>query len=127
MTLLFGVFGSRAQEMDVIEMQCPEGHRADDFPFWEYIENNAIRTADEYAMDRNPDATFILADVESVFQFAGEYVGEYLVKLAMDGTTGVSFAMLKPNFSFCGDPERLDDSRSDLFSVVIAKHNGQPF
>jgi hypothetical protein len=124
---LFGGVDPLAQGLDVIEKQCPKGQRADDFAFWVFIENSAIRTADEYAMDRNPDATFVLADVDPVFQFAGEYAGNYLVKLVMDGTTGVSFAMLKPNFPFCGDPDGLDDSRSDLFSVVIAKHNGHPF
>ncbi len=35
--------------------------------------------------------------------------------------------MLKPNFPFCADPAGLDDSRSDLFTVVNAKHNGRPF
>jgi hypothetical protein len=123
----FGGLSSFAQDMNVFEKQCPKGQRADDFPFWEFIENNAVRTADEYAMDRNPDATFVLAEVEPVFQVAGDHAGHYLVKLVMDGTTGVSFAMLKPNFPFCGDPEGLDDSRSDLFSVVTAKHNGRHF
>lgn len=121
---------AKAQEsnpMAVFEKRCPEGQRADDFPAWEYIANNAKRTADEYAAERNPMATFILAEVDPVFQAAGDYAGEYLVKLVMDGSNGTSFAMLKPNFPFCADPAGLDDSRLDLFTIVVAKHNGQPF
>ncbi len=113
--------------MAIFDKRCPEGQRADDFPAWEYIANNARRTADEYAMERNPIATFVLAKVDPVFQAAGEHAGDYLVKLAMHGSGGVSFAMLRPNFPFCADPADLDDSRSDLFAVVDAKHNGQPF
>ncbi len=128
--VVLGNSGVSAQEGDpiaVFEKQCPKGQRADDFPAWQYIANNAIRTADEYAMVHNPMATFVLAKVDPVFQVAGEHAGEYLVKLVIDGSGGTSFAMLKPNFPFCADPAGLDDSRSDLFSVVNAKHNGRPF
>ena len=128
--VVFGNWEASAQESDslaVFEKQCPEGQRANDFPFWKYISNNAIRTADEYAMDNYPAATFVLARVDVTFQIAGEYEGEYLVILVMKGTTGTSFAMLKPNFPFCADPAGLDDSRSDLFTVVVAKHNGRHF
>lgn len=111
----------------VFEKQCPKGQRADDYSFWKYIANNATRTADAYAMKRDPRATFVVAKVDVVFQVAGEHAGKYLVKL-LDGTSGrTSFAMLLPNFPFCADPKNLDDSRHDLFTVVIAKFNGRPF
>ena len=121
---------AEAQKRDpiaVFEKQCPKGERADEYPGWKWIANNAVRTADEYAMDRNPQATFVTAEVETVFQFAGEYAGEYLVKLLQDGPAGTSFAMLRPSFPFCVAPSSLDDSRTDLFTVVVAKFNGKPF
>jgi len=104
--------------------RCEQGQRADDFPGWEFIANNARRTADEYAIQNNPAATFVIADVDAHFQVAGEYEGIYLVKLLYHAGDATDFAMLKPNFDFCGDPERLDDSRADLFTVVVAKRNG---
>ncbi len=122
-----GASAQQSVSTAVFEKQCPAAQRADDFPAWEYIANNAKRTADNYAMERNPNATFILAKVEPVFQLGGDYAGEYLVRLVMDGSEGTSFAMLKPNFPFCTDPAGLDDSRSDLFTVVTAKHDGRPF
>jgi hypothetical protein len=72
-------------------------------------------------------ATFVFAEVEPLFQVAGEYAGRYLVKLVAHGPSGISFAMLLPNFPFCEDPSTLDDSRSDLFTVVNAKFHGRPF
>lgn len=126
----FALPGTNAQTnnpLAVFEKQCPKGQRADDYPFWKYIANNAKRTADEYAMNRDPRATFVVAKLEVVFQVAGEHAGKYLVKL-LDGASGrTSFAMLKPNFPFCVDPSNLDDSRRDLFTVVTAKFNGRPF
>lgn len=125
LAITLGAAGAQADS--VFEKKCPKGQSADDFPFWEFIANNAKRTADEYAVERNPMATFVLAKVDPVFQAAGDHAGEYLVKLIMDGSSGTSFAMLKPNFPFCADSAGLDDSRSDLFTVVIAKHNRRPF
>lgn len=117
-----------AQDLtEILEKRCAEGQAANDYPSWEFVANNAVRTADEYAMDRNPNATFVQADVEPVFQMAGEHAGEYLVKLLAQGSFGTSFAMMRPNFDFCADPAELDDSRADLFSVVSAKLNGKPF
>ncbi|WP_133176193.1 hypothetical protein [Pelagivirga sediminicola] len=107
--------------------ECADGNRADNFPFWEYIANNAVRTADSYATERNPAATFVFADAEPVYQHGGEYVGEYLVRLVAVLGSNTNFAMLRPNFDFCGDPEHLDEVREDLFTVVIAKHNGREF
>lgn len=117
-----------AQDLSkILDKRCTEGQGADKYPSWEFIANNAIRTADQYAINHNPNATFVKADVEPVFQVAGEYAGEYLVKLVADGPFGVSFAMMRPNFNFCADPAQFDDSRSDLFSVISAKLNGKPF
>ena len=127
LAIAFGTPGADAQTGSVFEKQCPKGQRADDYPAWEFIANNAVRTADKYAMDRNPQATFILAKVEPVFQVAGDYAGEYLVKLVAGGSGRTSFAMLRPKFAFCADPSNLDDSRPDLFTVVNAKFNGRPF
>jgi hypothetical protein len=78
-------------------------------------------------MNRNPSATFVFSEAEPVFQVAGEYAGTYLVKLLADDPSGTSFAMLRPNFPFCENPSNLDDSRTDLFTVVSAKFNGRPF
>lgn len=118
---------SEGSAESVFDKRCPKGQRADDYPFWEYIANNAKRTADEYAMDHNPSATFIVAKVDPVFQAAGEHAGEYLVKLLANSPGATSFAMLRPNFDFCADPSGLDDSREDLFTVVNAKFNGRLF
>lgn len=123
----FATDNSAAQDMTVFESECAKGQAADDYPAWEFIANNAVRTADEYAMRRNPKATFILADVAPVFQIAGEYAGEYLVRLVAESSFGTSFAMLRPNFEFCANPAKLNDGRSDLFWVVNAKLNGKPF
>jgi hypothetical protein len=109
------------------EKRCAKGRGADDYPDWQFIANNARRTADDYATKRKPDAIFATAKVEAVFQLAGEHVGEYLVILVSEGPLGTSLAVLKPNFKFCADPSSLDDGRSDLFSVVQAKFNGIHF
>ncbi|MEQ8967344.1 MAG: hypothetical protein RID91_16140 [Azospirillaceae bacterium] len=112
---------------DVFDRQCPEGQAADQYEYWQWIENNAVRTADEYAMARNPSAAFVDPKIDASFQVAGDHAGEYLVMLVEDGAFGTAFAMLKPNFDFCGDPARLDASRSDLFEVVVAKLDGREF
>ena len=104
-----------------------QGSGAVDYPDWQFIANNARRTADDYAAKRNPDAIFATATVDAAFQWAGEHEGEYLVFLLSEGPLGTSFAVLRPNFKFCADPSNLDDSRSDLFSVVKAKFNGKYF
>ena len=124
-------FNSALAEEDftkVWERRCAKGQGANEYPFWEFIANNARRTADDYATKRNPDAVFVTAKVEAVFQLAGEHAGEYLIMLLHDGGRhNTDFAVLRPNFKFCADPSSLDDERSDLFSVVSAKRNGKPF
>ncbi|WP_145953472.1 hypothetical protein [Oceaniglobus indicus] len=116
-----------ADSTTVLESKCAEGQAANEHEYWEYIKNNAIRTADNYAAENNPRAVFIFADVEVYFQIDGEYVGEYLVKLLSSAHTGTALAMLRPNFEFCGDLSRLDDEREDLFTVVVAKLDGVDF
>lgn len=111
----------------VFEHRCEPAHAATDYASWEYIANNAVRTADEYATVHNPRATFILGDVDAVFQAGGDYAGQYLVKIVAGPNNATSFAMLRPNFEFCADPSSLNDSRDDLFTVVVAKFNGRPF
>ncbi len=106
---------------------CPSGQAATDYDDWKYLANNAIRTADDYASKRNPVASFVMADVDALFQVAGEHEGQYLVVLLAASPTGTAFAMLRPNFDFCSDPSGLDDERTDLFTVVEAKLNGIPF
>ncbi|WP_142847098.1 hypothetical protein [Telmatospirillum sp. J64-1] len=116
--------------MSVVSAQegmCLEGTAANSFPAWEFIANNAVRTADAYAVERNPRATFILGKVSALLQFGGEYKGQYLVHVVKEGASGTAFAVLKPNFPFCEDPGELDDERADLFTVISAKFNGQPF
>ena len=113
--------------MAILAARCPDGQAATDYEFWVFIANNARRTADGYAIDRNPMATFVLADAEAIFQMGGEYAGEYLVKLLAYAPTGTALAMLRPNFDFCGDPSRLDGAREDLFTVVEAKLDGRSF
>lgn len=116
-----------ADPMAILDSNCPEGQAANDYEGWEYIENNAIRTAEYYAMDNNPKATFILATANVIFQMGGEYAGEYLIRLSASTARGQAFAMLRPNFDFCSDPSGLDDEREDLFTVVVAKLEGREF
>lgn len=91
---------------------------------WEFIENNAARTADAYAVARQPMATFALATVRVNFQVAGEHEGKYLLTLRDEGR---SFAQLEPTFDFCSPASTLDDERDDLWRVVLAKHMGHEF
>lgn len=105
-------------------MKCPKGTAAHEQEGWEWIKNNAARTADAHAIENNPMASFALSKVEVNFQYGGEHAGEYLVMLLDTSGPGTSFAVLKPNFDFCTDPSTLDDEREDLFTVLSAKHDG---
>ena len=121
------VFGENQRLASAFDKQCPTGKRADNFKDWEFIADNAARTADQYAINRNPRATFINATAEAVFQIEGKYAGIYLVKVLAKNRNITSIAMLRPNFDFCTDPSSLDDSQKNLFTVVVAKFNGRPF
>ena len=125
--LIIMLFVVEAPTLAQATSSCEPGKAANDYASWEYIANNANRTADDYATRRNPNATFILAKVTPVLQFGGEHVGNYLVTLLQQSPNGTSFAQLKPTFDFCADPSGLDDSREDLFKVVNAKFNGRSF
>jgi len=80
--------------------QCAKGQTANDYPNWEFIANNPVRISDDYAIDRNPSATFILGQASPVLQFGGQYAGQYLVMVKAEAPSGTAFAMLKPNFDF---------------------------
>ena len=94
---------------------------------WRFLFNNAARTADDYAVRRNPAATFVSAEADILYQYGGAHEGSYLVRLMATGQGGTDFALLLPAFDVCGDVTALDDSRTDLFSVVVAKHDGREF
>lgn len=97
---------------------------------WEYVVNNAWRTADAYAAERNPSAVFFPAkpaevEVEFLKQVAGEHQGRYLLKLVSKSAGNTSFAMLLPLFDEFAPSDGLDDE-GQLWKVVVAKLNGNP-
>ena len=104
---------------------CPEGQRADDYPGWATVAEQARAAANRYAEARGSRATYTTANVEALYQVTGPNAGHYLVKLAGGGSHGLSFALLKPDFDFCRDPAELETGGS--FAVLSAKFNGQPF
>lgn len=95
---------------------------------WKYVVSNGIRTADEYAVENNPAATFIGNDVQANLneQIAGEYEGEYLLTILNDNPGNINYAQLRPLFDMDSPSDTLDDE-SKLWEVTIAKHNGQEF
>lgn len=98
---------------------------------WEFIVNAAWRIADNYAMKRYPQCTFACQkkdeQVNLIYQEAGDYKGQYLLHILCKGKTGTLFAVLKPNFNFAQDPKTINDSEPNLWTVVMAKHNGREF
>lgn len=97
---------------------------------WEYLVNNAWRTADAYASERNLNAAFFPAkpaevEVEFLKQVAGEHQGRYLLKLVSKSAGNTSFAMLLPLFDEFAPSDDLDDE-GRLWKVVVAKFNGAP-
>lgn len=86
---------------------------------WELIENNAVRTADAYAVERRSAASFATGRVKITFQVGGEHEGKYLATIS----DGYSFAQLEPTFDFCTSAKDLDDE-GQLWRVVVAKHLG---
>lgn len=122
---LLALLGSGMMASHANAAQCAAGSAANDYDDWKWIENNAARTADAYAADNDPRATFIRATTQVVYL---EERDSYFVFLENKGTTGaVSTAILQPNFDFCDDPGKLDDASEDLLTVVQATFNGQPF
>jgi len=61
------------------------------------------------------------------YQYAGENEGEYHINLTQRSPLGISFIVLLAKFDMCSDTSNIDDSREDLYDVVVAKHNGLEF
>ena len=101
----------------------PESMRSEQ---WPYVVNNAIRAADDYAVDRNPNATFVGPNVETNFirQRGGEFEGRYLLMVRNSHGGNTSFVMLLPLFDENAPSDDLDDD-GQLWRVVEAKFNGR--
>lgn len=95
---------------------------------WQYMVNNGIRTADAYAIENNPKASFVGNDMQSslVKQYGGDYEGEYLLTIVNNGEGDISYAQLRPLFDVNESSDELDDE-SELWQVTVAKYNGQEF
>ena len=95
---------------------------------WQYIANNGIRTAEEYAVENNPSSTFIGNDVSTslVKQYGGKYEGEYLLTILNDSPNNISYAQLRPLFDIESASDSLDDE-GKLWEVTTAKYNGIAF
>lgn len=113
------------EEPDAIATDQPLAVQGDN---WKYVISNGIRTADEYAVENNPAATFIGNDVQVNLneQIAGEYEGEYLLTILNDNPGNINYAQLRPLFDIHSSSDKLDDE-SQLWEVTIAKHNGKEF
>lgn len=98
---------------------------------WEYLVNNAFRTADHYAMTRYPNCTFACnkhdKDVRLVKQEAGRYKGEWLLMITCRSKLGTAFAVLRPNFDVTKNSDIINDSDTRIWTVVLAKYNGREF
>ncbi len=96
---------------------------------WEFVINNAYRTADDYATSRNPRSTFISfkkKDYNFFKQYGGEFKGKYLLMVRNKHGRDISFAVLLPLFDVNKSSEGLDDNKP-LWKVVSAKLNGRPY
>lgn len=95
---------------------------------WEFVVNNALRTLDERAVEKNPNAVFIGPNVKTEFlkQYGGEYKGRYLLKVLNESGGHTSFGMLLPLFDEFSSSENIDDSKQ-LWKVVTAKYDGREF
>ena len=72
-----------AEKMSNISKDAPgftKGPESAQDSMWQYIVNNAIRAADEYATERNPNSVFIGQNLQIDFaqQHAGEYEGHLM-------------------------------------------------
>lgn len=95
---------------------------------WEFIVNNALRTADEYAVNHNSNAVFIGPNVKIYFikQYDGEFKGRHLLEIINQYGDSTSFAMLLPLFDENASSESLSDE-GKLWKIIIAKYNGREF
>ncbi|AXO13788.1 hypothetical protein [Thalassospira indica] len=122
---LLALLGSGIMVSPALAAECAPGTAAHEYEDWKWIENNAARTADSYAAEHQPMATYIRATTEVVFLEGRE---GYFVYLENTSSTGaISTAILQPNFDFCDDPGKLNDSDPNLLTVVQGTYNGQPF
>ena len=97
---------------------------------WKYVVNNAYRTADEYAMSRNPNSTFVSTKNNYSFikQIGGEFEGNFLLIIINKHGGNTSFAVLLPLFDVNMPSEGLGlDDNQPLWKVVNAKFNGRPY
>jgi len=92
-------------------------------PGWETVKTNAILTAERYALERNPAATFGNADGDVVWQIDGPHKGLHTLIISNDQ---VALAQLVPTFDFCTPADRLDPE-GPLWKVVLAKLDGKEF
>lgn len=92
-------------------------------PGWEAVKTNAILTAERYALQNNPAATFGNADGDVVWQIDGPHKGLHTLIITNDQ---IALAQLVPTFDFCTPAERLDPE-GQLWKVVLAKLNGEEF
>lgn len=106
----------------------PSGPESTQSPMWEFIVNNALRTADDYAAARDPRAVFVGPGVSTEFlkQLGGEHEGRYLLKILNHHGDSTSLAMLLPLFDEHSSSDDLDDE-AELWRVVVAKFNGRDF
>lgn len=156
--LVIGCSSPESQEIDIDEVSAKAGLSKDDYTVhdngaieikskvntndnlksgeplatqgkdWQYIVNNGIRTADEYAVKNNPASAFggqyVSAKLDK--QYGGKYEGEYLLTVLNDDKDSVSYAQLRPLFDINASSDGLDDE-SKLWEVTIAKYNGKEY
>lgn len=106
----------------------PPGPVSTQSPMWQFIVNNALRTADDYASARDARAVFVGPGVSTEFlkQLGGEHEGRYLLKVLNHHGDDTSLAMLLPLFDEYSHTDDLDDE-AELWQVVVAKFNGRNF
>lgn len=114
-----------AMVASVFSVADDNGAEATKGEMWVFVVNNAKRTAEAYAVDKNPKSTFngLNPEVEFIKQYGGEYKGRYLLKIVNKHGSDISFAVLLPLFDENQTSDNLDDE-SNLWKVVSAKHNG---
>ena len=102
-----------------LEEFCKGAQPASSYEHWQFLENNAFRTADAYAVQKDKP--------EAVTLFGRVSVSIENERVVLTIRQGQSTVQLVPNFDFCEDPSGLSDERPDLFTVIAASHNGVSF
>ena len=77
----------------------------------QYVVSDGVRTAGAYAVENNPNATFIGNDIQAslVKQYSGDYEGEYLLTILNGGEGSISYAQLRPLFDVNESSDELED------------------